>query len=302
MHVVKLRRLLGLAGVSVTETYFTQNVGKVFEWFMLAIAFWLPIQWYLQLQNQLTVNQVVTLDWFVWAAFMLELIVLGTLVKKKTLYFTGNWLNLFIIIVACPIFYEHFTGFGMLRMVRLLILARIILPWMRSAHNMLTLNRVGLSLVVFFVATSLSGVIVSTFDSGISNPLNGIWWAWETVTTVGYGDIIPTTPAGKVIAMVVMVLGIILFSIVTASVSAYFMGRDKSTELYNIIELNHKRLGDMDKCLRKLASPTDFDDRNRVEEFVQRLTPEQRQLLRETLNRFRCEDSGVSSKGIEKTL
>ncbi len=301
MRAIKLRRLIGLAGVSVTESYLTQNIARVFEWVMLLIAFWLPVQWYLELQHQLTVGQILSLDWFVWSAFLLETVVVGFLVKKKLFYFTGNWLNLFIIVVACPLFFAHFTGFGMLRMVRLLILVRIVLPWMRSAHNMLNLNRVGVSLFVFFVATSLSGVIVSTFDSGIRNPLTGIWWAWETVTTVGYGDVIPTTPAGKVIAMIVMILGIILFSIVTASVSAYFMGRDKSTELYNIIELNSERLADMDKCLRKLVSPTDFDDKKRVGEFVQRLTPEQRQLLRETLNRFRCEGS-LGEKNVEKTL
>ncbi|MFC8077151.1 ion channel [Streptomyces sp. NPDC057307] len=51
-----------------------------------------------------------------------------------------------------------------------------------------------------------------------------LWWSIETATTVGYGDLYPVTPAGRVIAAVVMLVGIAVFSIVTASLATWFVG------------------------------------------------------------------------------
>ncbi|OGT31158.1 MAG: hypothetical protein A3E87_04550 [Gammaproteobacteria bacterium RIFCSPHIGHO2_12_FULL_35_23] len=291
MSKIRIRRLLGIAGVAETEPLLTQQVAFFFEWYMLCIAFWLPIQWYLEIQGDITFKLMLTLDWFVWFSFAIETLTLGIMVKNKKDYFTGNWLNLLIIVVAFPLFYSHVIGLGILRTVRLLILLRIIVPWLRSAHNMLTLNRVGLTLLVFFIATTFSGIFVSTFDSGITNPFQGIWWAWETVTTVGYGDVIPTTPAGKVIAMVIMVLGIVLFSVVTATISAYFVGRDKKTELYSIIQANRNCLKNIEESLRLLHyEKITFKSLTEAEKFIQQLLPADRQLLLKALQQLNAEN------------
>ncbi|MFC9605424.1 potassium channel family protein [Streptomyces niveus] len=51
-----------------------------------------------------------------------------------------------------------------------------------------------------------------------------LWWSVETATTVGYGDLYPVTVAGRVIAGIVMLVGISVFSIVTASLATWFVG------------------------------------------------------------------------------
>jgi voltage-gated potassium channel len=53
----------------------------------------------------------------------------------------------------------------------------------------------------------------------------GMWWAIETVTTVGYGDIIPDTTAGKIIAGFLMLGGLSLLAVVTAAVTSGFVAR-----------------------------------------------------------------------------
>jgi voltage-gated potassium channel len=60
---------------------------------------------------------------------------------------------------------------------------------------------------------------------------DGLWWAVTTVTTVGYGDRYPTTTEGRFLAVVLMIMGISLVGVITASVAAWFvkMGADDST-------------------------------------------------------------------------
>ena len=53
----------------------------------------------------------------------------------------------------------------------------------------------------------------------------GIWWAIETVTTVGYGDVVPDQPAGKAIAALLMLGGLSLLSVVTAAITSGFVSR-----------------------------------------------------------------------------
>jgi voltage-gated potassium channel len=53
----------------------------------------------------------------------------------------------------------------------------------------------------------------------------GIWWAIETVTTVGYGDVVPDQAAGKVIAGVLMLGGLSLLSVITAAITSGFVSR-----------------------------------------------------------------------------
>ena len=82
-----------------------------------------------------------------------------------------------------------------------------------------------------FVFLALIGGILIRFVDHENFPSVGlgIWWALQTVTTVGYGDVVPTTLAGRIIGGVVMVIGIAFISFVTAGVtSVWFGGRAKS--------------------------------------------------------------------------
>jgi len=294
MKQVQFKRMIGLAGVGVSEDISTQRIAIFFEWYMLCIAFWLPFQWYFEVHGLIPADWLDGLDWFVWGSFIFEALILGSRVKSAWHYFSGNWLNLVIIVVVCPFFYAHFAELGFLRLIRLLILIRIIVPWLHSAHSILALNRIGFSLIIFLIATVLSGVIVSTFDSGIANPFIGIWWAWETMTTVGYGDVVPTTVAGKVVAMVIMILGILLFSAVTASVSAYFVGRDKKTALHDLLEKNHDFLINIEKELLRTQNGHDISSLEKANLFINTLSVDERELLLQALQTAR--QKGVKNK------
>jgi len=59
--------------------------------------------------------------------------------------------------------------------------------------------------------------------SNIKNFGDGLWWAMTTVTTVGYGDKFPVTTEGRILAVALMIMGISLVGVITASVAAWFV-------------------------------------------------------------------------------
>jgi voltage-gated potassium channel len=70
------------------------------------------------------------------------------------------------------------------------------------------------------------GVVERLVDPGtFDNVWLGMWWAIQTVTTVGYGDVVPGSTAGKVIATFLMLGGLSLFAVVTGAITSAFVAQ-----------------------------------------------------------------------------
>ena len=59
---------------------------------------------------------------------------------------------------------------------------------------------------------------------------SGLWWAAQTVTTVGYGDNVPVTFLGRIIAVLVMLLGISFLTVITAAITSAFVARSRGEQ------------------------------------------------------------------------
>ena len=76
--------------------------------------------------------------------------------------------------------------------------------------------------------TLLAGWLMTLTDrDGFPTLGSGLWWAVQTVTTVGYGDHVPVTPLGQITAAVVMLLGIGFVTVITASITGAFVARSR---------------------------------------------------------------------------
>ncbi|MGZ4316988.1 MAG: potassium channel family protein [Gaiellaceae bacterium] len=76
------------------------------------------------------------------------------------------------------------------------------------------------------VVVVVGGVLMRVFDHDeYSNIWVGMWWALQTVTTVGYGDVTPKHPSGRIIAAFVMLEGIAFLTIIIAAITSTFVAR-----------------------------------------------------------------------------
>jgi voltage-gated potassium channel len=94
------------------------------------------------------------------------------------------------------------------------------------------------------VAVIVFGIVERLIDPDTFDTVwLGMWWAIQTVTTVGYGDVVPETTAGKVIASFLMLGGLSLLAVVTGAVTSAFVTR---------AQLDRQRAGD-DPISQRLA-------------------------------------------------
>jgi voltage-gated potassium channel len=72
----------------------------------------------------------------------------------------------------------------------------------------------------------VSGALMRALDHDqFPNVWLGIWWAAQTVTTVGYGDVVPTSVWGRLVAVATMLIGVAIVSVVTAIITSTFIER-----------------------------------------------------------------------------
>lgn len=159
----------------------------------------------------------VTLNWLVWVAFVVELVVMLAVVANRRAYLWRHPLDLVIVVLTPPFLTSVLNGVRLLRLVRVARLLRLepLITWMFRSGG-LKYAAVFAGLVVLAAAEAFSVVEKTSY-------FDGLYWAVTTVTTVGYGDQLPTTTESKVIAMIVMIVGIGFFAALAGALADRFI-------------------------------------------------------------------------------
>lgn len=155
--------------------------------------------------------------------------------------------NIFDLIAIIP-FNSAFRIFRIFKLVKLLRftkvmkfakLFRFIAYSFRATNKLRTfLNTNGFKYMLIITSSFIFlGGIAIHYAENMSIP-DGIWWAFVTATTVGYGDISPVSPLGRFIAMVLMLVGIGLIGSLTSTITSFFLNISSSQGSYSDELLN----------------------------------------------------------------
>lgn len=166
--------------------------------------------------------------------------------KLRFLVSFDGIVDLFTIIPA--FFLTGFIAFRMLRVVRILHLFRINAQY--DSFNVITSvlyekrNQLLSSIVIILILMLASSLCMYSAEHPAQpdvfrNAFSGIWWSVSTVLTVGYGDIYPVTVLGRVMAIVIAFMGVLLVAIPTGIISAGFVQNytEKANELSRVSDI-----------------------------------------------------------------
>lgn len=223
---MRILHLLGIAGVEAREQPAARLWAKRLEWPMAAVVVWILLQWYLEETQTIAPLLARTADWLVWLAFLVETALLSALVRDRRAYLLRNWMNPVIVIVGFPLFWQFAPLVGLLRSIRLVLVLMLLARLSRSVRKLLARHQLGNMLAVAFLTIMLSGLVISRIDPSIGTAWDGMWWAWVTMATVGYGDVVPHSAAGRLFASLLIIFGVVVLSMLTASLAAFFIGSD----------------------------------------------------------------------------
>lgn len=98
----------------------------------------------------------------------------------------------------------------------------------------------------------LCGIGFYWLDPGVKNLHEGLWLAFSTAATVGYGDMVPTSTASRIFAVFVVLLGYGLLSLVTASVAAMFVGTQERKVEQEILRDMHREMRELRQEIDRL--------------------------------------------------
>lgn len=187
---------------------------------LLAVAFLVAYAWPVldpRLEPDLrTVLGAVT--WTVWGAFAVDLVARLALAEDRAEYAVRHWYDVALVVLP------------LLRPLRLLRLVALIRILDRSASSSLAGRVLVYVAGAATLAVGLGALAVLDAERDATEPNittfgDALWWAATTVTTVGYGDRYPVSTEGRVVAVVLMGVGIGVMGAVIASVTSFILAR-----------------------------------------------------------------------------
>jgi len=179
-------------------------------------------------------------NWVIWAVFAAEVGAILIVAQRKRAALRAHWLDVALVVVTVPAYGRLLSSLRLVRLVRLMRLLRVAVVLSRAlqAERRLTTRsafRFAAIATVFLVF--IAGAAEATVDQGDFKTFwDGIWWAVVTVTTVGYGDLYPHTVAGRLIAMLLMLVGIGFIAVLTASIASIFVKTDREDESEDVAQ------------------------------------------------------------------
>jgi len=271
---VNMRAILGVGGVPESENAKARRFGQLMETAVLMALALVFLQVFLVVfGHEGTIHWI---DFLIWVIFAVEFFVSLALVDNRWRYVRYNWMNALIVILAFPWLPWGEAYALVFQSLRLMLILRFTVHFFDSALEILRRNRFGQVLGMAALLIVFAGAVFAYLENRSFG--DGVWWALVTITTVGYGDVVPVSEPGRIFGAFMIVFGVVLFSLVTANISAFLVGEEQTRLEHEILQKvrdNNERLirqeqlaiAHVEQLLQQLSQMEQRHDR-RIEEVV----------------------------------
>lgn len=285
---------VGMAGVPPDDEPAAYAWEKRLHGIMLSFALIAVVAFYLvEVETQPQLRAIGRLlEWAVLVAFSAELVWMLAITRQRLRYLLGNWLDVLIVTAAALTVTGYDTDW--VALARLLRVAMVAMVLARAFTEMRTMfSPGGLPYIFGFavIAMLAAGAGFYWLDPSVHTYSEGLWLAFVTAATVGYGDVVPTTPASRILAVVIVVIGLALLSTVTATFAALFIGEDEKIMRKEM----HQDIRRLREEVAQMIGQEERELRREVREDVRLLRQELQELRRE-LARARHHDDRESQE------
>lgn len=235
---------------------------RIFDYFIVLVILSNIAVLFLETFGELSVYFTIfkAVEWFTLGVFCIEYVLriytadylYPECSRAKAIWkFVISFDGVIMLLTILPFFY--LSGFGVLRMlrvVRIFHLFRINASY-DSFHVITSVlkekkNQIFSSIFIIMILMLASSLCIYSVEHQVQpeafkNALSGIWWSMSTIFTVGYGDIYPVTMLGRIMTLVITLLGVGAVAIPTGIISAGFVEHYTRMQRKNSIEQDRQR-------------------------------------------------------------
>ena len=224
--------------------------------FLSILLMW---QWQAVVHGVLNIQSCVNCDWLIWLVLLLTYGIVLCAVTNKALFLLRNWFVVLTLLLGIFVLFNTHWSFVKYKDFRPILSLIILLPSLKFLTQFFLDGRLWTTVIAACVVVGFFGLLVSGIDPNIKTAGDGLWWALATVSTVGYGDVVPTSALGRCIGAVLVMVGLGVFVVITAN----FLGimwrnekRDSNVQKDFLLDELEKMAKKQNDIMRKLEQLT----------------------------------------------
>lgn len=173
--------------------------------------------------------------------------------EDKKEFFKHNWIDL---IAAIPINFFLFRALRFIKLIKLLKVFVMLRKELKSFFKFIKESYLDKIIILLIVIVIFSALFMYFTEPSQHTLIDSFWFVITSITTVGYGDITPDTQQGKLLAMLLVVIGFLALSVFTGSISAAYSNKvivkQENNDLKEEINNLNEKIDNLTEIIEKL--------------------------------------------------